>query len=175
MRQLARSYLQHGNRHLANGSDPIPGIGAITNDWAYSQTALGTVADGATVQGGFSSIVYQTDDGSVFGIDTSGTYDAVSMLQIGTYLVRAGATFPAGRTGTIQVGATIGGHVTTYDYDVRAGTSSFADIATGSAWWEQLCIVNDLGAPAGAFVQFTQTTGSPAVSCVGFIQIFRLT
>lgn len=173
MRPLARSYLQHGRRHLPTGSDPI-GLG-ISNDWVIAQAALGTVTNGSSpVNASFSSINYQTDDGSVFGVHT-GTVDAISMLVVGTYLIRARATFPAGRTGTVQLGAVIAGDVTTYDYDTAVGGTNYSDIGPGEATWEQLCIVNDLTVPAGAYMNFTQTTGSSMVSCVGWIQIFRIT
>lgn len=169
------SYLQHGRRHGPQGSDPIPHFG-ITNDWVIASTALGTVTDGSSpVNGEFSSINYQTDDGSIFAVDTSGAVDAIGMLVVGTYLIRARATFAAARTGNVQLSATIAGDVTTYDYDTAPGGTHYTDIGPGEASWEQLCVVNDLSIPAAAYMTFTQTTGSSMVSCVGWIQIFRLT
>ncbi len=168
-----RPYIQHGRRHGPGGSDPIT---TLINDWVLASTPLGTVTNGSSpVNGAFSSINYQTDDGSVYGVYTGGAVDSISMLQVGTYLIRAGATFPAGRTGTVQLGAVIGGDVTTYDYDVAVGVPNYTDIGPGSAWWEQLCVVNDLTAPSAAYMDFTQTTGSSMLGCVGYIQIFRMT
>lgn len=168
----------HGRDHLPGGSDPIPGIGpgAVTNDWVLATTPLGTVSSGVgEVQAGFSYISYQTDNGSVFAVNTGGAYDTISMLQVGSYLVRVGVDFPEGRTGTILVAGVIGGPVTTTDYDTAAGTPQFTDIAPGQAWWEQLCVVNNLSAPAGVFMSFQQATGSNMVGVLGSVQIFRLT
>lgn len=173
MRPLARPYLQHGSRHAKTGSDPIQGL---YNDWVVAQTALGTVTDGSSpVNGEFSSINYQTDDGSIFDVYTGGAVDSIEMLAVGSYLIRAGAVFPSGRTGNVQLGAVIGGDVTTYDYDVAPGGTFYTDISPGSAWWEQLCVVNDLTIPAATYMNFTQTTGSSMIGCVGYLQIFRLT
>lgn len=170
-----RPYLQHGRRHGPNGSDPIPNA-VVPNDWVTAQTALGTVTDGSSpVNGEFSSINYQTDNGSVFGVYTGGSVDSIQMLQVGSYLVRARATFPQGRSGTVQVQAVIDGDVTQYDYSIAAGNTNYTDISPGEAIEEFLCVVNDLAIPAAAYMSFTQTTGSSMTDCVGYIQIFRLT
>lgn len=169
----SRAYLQHGRRHGKGGSDPI---GGIYNDWVIAQTAIGTVTDGSSpVTGAFSSITYQTDDGSIFGVDTSGAVDAIAMLEVGSYLIRARGLFPDNRTGTVQLSAVIGGDVSTYDYDTAVGTTHYTDIGPGEASWSQLCVVNDLTVPAGAYMTFTQTTGLSMIGVVGYLQIFRLT
>lgn len=172
---MSEKPIMHGRDHRPGGTDPIPSVG-VANDWVIAQTALGTVTDGSSpVNGAFSSIDFQTDDGSVFGVYTGGAIDSIEMLAVGTYLVRAKANFPHGRTGTVQLGAVIGGDVTTYDYDTAVGGTNYTDIGPGEASWEQLCIVHDLSAHAGAYMTFTQTTGSSMVSCVGWLMIFRLT
>jgi hypothetical protein len=170
---MPRNYLQHGARHRPEGTDPIAGFG-IANDWCYATDSLGTVAAGTPTNGAFSSITYQTDDGSIFAVDTSGAIDAIGMLVVGTYLVRAIATFPGGLTGTVQLQGVIGGDVTTYDYSTAVGGTTFTDIGPGVVYWEQLCVVNDLTAAAGAYISFAQNTGASRV-CTGGIQIFRLT
>jgi hypothetical protein len=175
MRQPSRPYLQHGNRHRKQGSDPIAGIG-VDNDWVIATSALGTVTSGSSpVNGAFSSIDYQTDDGSMYSVYTGGAVDVIQMLEVGSYLIRAIAEFPAGRTGTVQLQGVIGGDVTTYDWDTASGGSFFSDIGPGVAYWAQICVVNDLTIPAGAYLTFTQTTGSSMVSVGGKLQIFRLT
>jgi hypothetical protein len=174
MRQPNRPYLQHGSRHGKFGSDPTPGLG-VDNDWCSATTSLGTVADGGTAIGAFSSLDFQTDSGDIYDIFTGGAYDSVEMLVVGTYLIRARATFARGKTGTVQVSAVIGGDVTTIDYDTRPGGTFYSDIGPGEVIWEQLCVVNDLSVNAGAYLTFTQNTGGSLVSVGGHIQIFRLT
>ena len=165
-------YRQHGRRHARTGSDPITGLGT---DWVVAHNTIGTVTDGGSASAGFSSIDFQTDDGSVFGVVTGGTYDVIAMLQVGTYLVRVGAEFPQNRTGTVQVQGVIGGDLVAYDYDVAAGGIHYTDISPGWAWFQQLVVVQDLIAPSGAYITFGQTTGSSMVGVGGFVQIFRLT
>lgn len=166
-------YLQHARRHGPHGSDPIT---ELTNDWCIATASFGTVTSGsADVDAGFSSLDYQTDDGQVYGIYTGGAIDVVEMKQVGSYLIRARATFPQNRTGNVQFSAVIGGDVTTYDYDTAPGGIHFTDIAPGEGTWEQLCVVNDLSAHAGAYMTFTQTTGSSMVGVGAHLQIFRIT
>jgi len=172
-RDRGGGYKQHGRRHARTGSDPIPGIGT---DWVVAEAVIGTVTNGAAaVSAGFSAITYQTDDGSIFGVGTGGSYDTIDILVVGSYLVRIGVTFPQGRTGFVQIPGNIGGDLTAYDYDVATGGTNFTDIGPGWAWFEQLVVVNDLTSPSGVYVSFAQTTGSSMVGVTGFVQIFRLT
>ena len=172
-------YLDHGSRHRPGGSDPIPGLASGTgNDWIYTRKGLGTVLASASATAAWvaGDIIYQTDGGSTYGIQ-SGSVSAVSMLQVGTYLIRAIATFP-GHAGTVLVDGVIAGDVNAYDYDVRDGVTSGtggADATRAQAIWEQLCVVNSLTTPATAYVTFTNNTASSLLGVVAGMQIFRLT
>ena len=174
MRPLGRPYLQHGRRHGKQGSDPIPGFG-VSNDWVFAQTALGTVAASTPTDAAFSSINFQTDDGSVFDVYTGGSVDAIQMLIAGSYLIRGTATFGTGHTGTVQVQLQIGGPGTIYDYDTRAAGTFYDDINPGVVITEQLYVVTDLSSASAAYLTFTQNTGGSRTGCVAQLQIFRLT
>jgi hypothetical protein len=156
------------------GSDPIQGFG-VANDWVIAETSIGTVTNGsAAVNASFSTINFQTDDGSIFDVLT-GTVDSIEMLVVGTYLIRARAQFPQNRTGTVQIEPVISGDLTQYAWDESVTTTHYTDIATGEATAEELVVVEDLAIPASAYLTFTQTTGSSMVGCTGWLQIFRLT
>lgn len=162
----------------------ITGDAPVTNDWVLAQVALGTVATATSVDGAMTgSIVKQTDDGSVYAVGDH-AIDTIDFLQIGSYLVRARFTFAESKTGYGMGSAVIGGPVTTYDYDlVRFMPLSVPDTAGptimgkygGQTIWEQLCVVNDLSAPAGAYLTFENLDGPSLISVVGQLQVFRLT
>lgn len=175
----------HGRDHLdPGGSDPIPGMG-LRNDWVLAQVALGTVATGTSVNGDMAgSIVEQTDDDQSVYAEGTGVITTIDFLRIGSYLVRARFTFPEGETGYGMGSAVIGGPVTTYDYDVvRFMPLSVPDTAGptimgkygGQIIWQQICVVNDLSAPAGAYLTFENLDGPSLIGVAGELQVFRLT
>ncbi len=168
-----RNYLQHGSRHRPGGTDPTPGMG-VTNDWVIAQEALGSVAAGATAAPSMvGAISYQTDDGSVYAEGTA-TIHTVNMLQVGSYIVKATASFPPTAASNVSVSAVIGGSVTTYAYeDFAQPTHSPSDY--GHVTWAQLCVVNDLSSASGAYLTFTNNTPGPLNPVVGYLHIFRLT
>ena len=171
-------YLEHGRRHGPGGSDPIPGLASGTgNDWVYARKGVGSVAAAGSATAAYNEfdIIYQTDNGSVFAAEP-GTVNAIGFEQVGSYLVRAIATFPTGHSGSVLVGTVLGGDLTAYDYDVHDGTQG-ADSTRGQAIWEQLCVVHSVSSPPTSYVTFTNNT-SPGVTLVGVVlglQMFRIT
>ncbi len=94
MRPLARNYLQHGSRHLATGSDPIPGIGQIP--FASLRTNSGaTITMGGTIEyismHGGTNASFETSDSDTF-VNALGTGAAtaaygIKCLENGTYMI----------------------------------------------------------------------------------------
>lgn len=181
MRPLGRPYLQHGNRHLRTGSDPIH---SLYNDWVTTTVGFGAVGpDSEATAAMTGSIVYQTDDGSVFTVGDH-AIDTIDFLQVGTYLVRAVAKFDDGLTGYAMVDAIIGGPGAVYDYNVdqfQAMSLPDADGGTdfgrygGRVVWEQLCVVPDLSATTGAYLHFTNNSSNSLAAVAGQLQVIRLT
>lgn len=181
MRPLARPYLQHGSRHRKTGSDPIDGM---FNDWVTTTVGFGAVAANSEATAAMTgSIVYQTDDGSVFA-EGDHAIDTIDFLQVGTYLVRAVAEFDAGLTGYAMVDAVIGGPGVTYDYNVdQFQAMSLPDTVGGTDFgryggrvvWEQLCVVPDLSAPTGAYLHFNNNSSNSLAAVAGTLQVIRLT
>lgn len=102
MRQLARSYLQHGRRHSFQGSDPIPGLGpAAVAHLQFSGTISLAPSDDPDVP--WTS--FATTDGTIFGTNTLGAYAGATntsgditllLLAPGLYIATANATWDAG-------------------------------------------------------------------------------
>lgn len=164
----------HGRDHRPGGTDPI--VGFPYNDWVIASTTL-SVPDSTDTSLGFSSITHQTDDGSVYGIDTGGALDAIAMLQVGSYLVRIIGDFGAGHSGTAAADGTLGGPLTAYDYFVVGGVGNLLSLATfsGITVWEQLVTVNDLSATSGCTAEVRQTSGGTLNPVIVTLQIIRFT
>lgn len=84
MRALARPYLQHGSRHGAKGSDPIPGLVGVSWIWG-TDTAISVPSDAsASTHYDFTTAVVNTNDASVFAIVPS---VGLQINAVGFYLL----------------------------------------------------------------------------------------
>lgn len=100
MRQLSRSYLQHGSRHAPTGSDPIPGLGGIP---FIAANGFVSVTSSPASDNYVSLDLYATSDDSIFGIDfgtggLSSTY-GITISQAGAYRVWYSFIFSAATNG----------------------------------------------------------------------------
>ena len=162
----------HGYTHLKNGQDPVP-LGE-TNDWMITSAGL-MVPNSMATNIPYTSITYQTDDGSVYA-PLSGAIDSIEIKQVGSYLVRSMFQLPA-VAGTASVNANIAGDCTTYTYNDYSGPRPlqfYNGVGNPYLVWEQLVTVNDVTAPTSVYNVITQTTGATR-SVVAYLEIFRLT
>jgi len=108
MRQLARSYLQHGRRHSEHGSDPIPGLASAQSAYLWTQTTQTFPGDSGGQPATWDH--FQTTDPTVFGTNhlpadganvpthnTAGDANLV-LLQAGAYVIEATARWDIGQS-----------------------------------------------------------------------------
>jgi hypothetical protein len=130
------------------------------------------------------TIVYQTDSGTVYGV-VAGTIAAIGMFELGSYLIRAKATFAEGKIGYVNVNAVTAGPCTLYNWDDNETfqAASIPDTTGGTDMgkyggltvWQQVCVVNNLSSPTTSYINFTNQTTLSLTSVVGYLQILRLT
>lgn len=104
MRQLARSYLQHGRRHGPQGSDPIPDLGGSVPQFCYASSFGASIS--ATTQTLLSFDAFSNTDPDTFGTsteasfpwtidNTSGAYTIV-LQKFGAYIYFASTVWETG-------------------------------------------------------------------------------
>jgi hypothetical protein len=158
-----RPYLQHGSRHGANGTDPIPGIGqvpfaSLTNG-GTPQTVTGAGTNQfLSMEGGTAGALFETSDSAVFsnanGSGQSGDPWGIKCLLNGTYIVSENYFVTGGTAGVAftTYHSLIGGNTVSFYQPGRTGA------VVGDTW--------DGGAPGKVHTFFWElgdaTAGNPA-------------
>ncbi len=125
MRPLARSYLQHGRRHLPFplGSDPIPGIGELAVAAMRTTSDITVAGDNAqhdlSIRDGFSAH-FQTSDDTVFANADDGNGYGIQVLLPGLY---------RWEWNIFASGGTAGAKLITYW--ISTGTATLSDFQQG--------------------------------------------
>ncbi len=128
MRPLARSYLQHGRRHVVTGSDPIPGLGQIAFAAMHTLSPFTVTADNAFhypygTDG--TIVVYETSDDTIFAqAATSAIIGSplwgIDCLAAGTYIVKENYFYHDGTASVIATG-----------YHTLSGTGTVSNYQNG--------------------------------------------
>ncbi len=186
MRPLARSYLQHGRRHGAFGSDPIPGIGqvpfaSLRTTSRATITVGGGTAEYISMHGG-SNALFETSDADIFenalGIGSATAAYGIKCLNNGTYRIGENY-FVSGGTGgaTFSTYHTLQGGNVVSDYQpgrtgALIGDSWDAGAAGVHTFFWELCDATD-GNPAPVYINpytILGTGTSVTVACETFVE-----